>query len=414
MKNNVYIYIPKAVYSELDAIAPFIVELHNNKLYTFMFNNRIVPYIASSYIHEKIFNEYTKVINFFPKYSSKLFLLDYLKKISCILKFIVTMVLFRIKYKNIHVFINWPYKGKNQSYKHNFLYRLIILTTKIIKGKLYSFPGIQAPYTVSLLERVSDEGAEKISNFENRAEGKKIIRSQNNLDKIVYTEEHKNALINTYGIKNKIYNIGIPRLYPSWQDFIKKYGMIDYNKTLKELNIKEDNEKVITILVTVPDYDWYKEGHDFYSLLEEAIIVIKSYFPNKKIFIKAKPHLYKIFKNHEIFNKNNDVYFYKLSLASLTQKSLFCLCIHESSGIFDFLTTGIPVIEYSDYNDEYIKAFPAINPWKGCPGFFMAHETSKLKYYVEKIYNKELLYYKEELINFYNHKKDLKIFGIEE
>ena len=123
---------------ELDAIAPFIVDLHknNNRLYTFMFNNRTVPYIASSYIHEKIFNEYTKVLNFFPKYSSKLFLLDYSKKISCILKFIVTMVLFRIKYKNIHVFINWPYKGKNQSYKHNFLYRIIILTTKIIKGKL--------------------------------------------------------------------------------------------------------------------------------------------------------------------------------------------------------------------------------------------------------------------------------------
>jgi len=63
MKNNVYIYMPKSVSSELDAIAPFILELHknNNRLYTFMFNNRIVQHVASSYINEKFFNEYTKL-----------------------------------------------------------------------------------------------------------------------------------------------------------------------------------------------------------------------------------------------------------------------------------------------------------------------------------------------------------------
>lgn len=418
MKNNIYIYIPKAVYSEFDSIAPFILELHknNNKLYTFMFDNKILPHITSSHIHKKIFNEYTKVLNFFPKNRSKLFILDYFKQIICVAKFIAIMVILSIKYKNIHIFINWPSKGKNQSYKNNLLYRVIIFMSKIIGGNIYSFPGIQAPFTTPLLERLYGYGAEKISNFEKRAEKniKKIIRTPETQDAIVYTEEHKNALINIYGIKNKIYKVGIPRLYPSWQDFLKKHGMIDYNSTLKALNIKEDNEKIITILVTVPDYDWHKEGHDFYSLLDEAIIVIKLYFPNKKIFIKAKPHLYEIFQNHEIFNKNNNVYFYKLSLASLTQRSLFCLCIQESSGIFDFLTTGIPVIEYSDYNDEYIKMYPGVNPWKGCPGFFMAHETSKLKYYVKKIYNKELFYYKEELINFYGHKKDLKSFGIEE
>lgn len=34
---------------------------NNNRLYTFMFNNRIVPHIAGSYIHENFFNEYSKL-----------------------------------------------------------------------------------------------------------------------------------------------------------------------------------------------------------------------------------------------------------------------------------------------------------------------------------------------------------------
>ena len=276
-----------------------------------MFNNRIVPHISGSYIHAKIFNEYTKVLNFFPKYRSKLFLLDYFKQISCVVKFILTMVLLRIKYKNIHIIINWPFKGKNQSYKSNLLYKIIITTSKIIRGNIYSFPGIQAPYTTALFERVWGEGAEKISNFEKRIEGKQIIRSQNNLDKIVYTEEHKNAIINVYGIKNKIYNVGIPRLYPSWKDFLKKYGMIDYNKSLKELEIKGEQSKAITILVTNPDYPWFKKSHDFYSLLKEAVETIKLFFPDKIIFVKAKPSLYNVFINHEIFKNNDNVYFYK-------------------------------------------------------------------------------------------------------
>jgi len=180
---------------------------------------------------------------------------------------------------------------------------------------------------------------------------------------------------------------------------------------LKELEIKGEQSKAITILVTNPDYHWFKKSHDFYSLLKEAVETIKLFFPDKIIFVKAKPSLYNVFINHEIFKNNDKVYFYKKSLASLTESSLFCLSIHESSGIFDFLTTDVPVIEYSDYNNEYLKVFPAINPWKGTPGFFIADDVNRLKLLIKKIYDEEIIYSNKELSKYYKQKQDLKLFG---
>lgn len=415
MRNNAFLYFPKKGYSEFDAVAPLMLELSQkqNNCYTFIFDKAAIKIIEDSSIHKRIFIGLGKILYFVPKKISKVDLLNYISYVGVIFKFISTVLLLGLKFKDVYVLINWTTGTKNQSYKNDLLYKMIMLCVRCIGAKVYSFPGIQAPHTKSLLERLSPEGARRISKFEKLEKGKEIIPRKYTEDQIVFTEEHKKLLINTYGVTNKVYNIGIPRLYTAWQDHVKKYGLIDYRETLKELEIEETKNKIITILVTNPDYPWFKKNHDFYTLLREAIQSIRVHFPNEIILIKAKQSIFNTLQNHEILKSSDNVYLYKRSLASLSVYSLFCVSIAESSGIFDFLTTSVPVIEYSDYTDEYLELFSSINPWKGSPGFFIAHDVDKLTSFIRKIHDKEISSSNEELSKYYRHRKNLQLFAID-
>jgi hypothetical protein len=335
-----------------------------------------------------------------------------INQLISLVKFIAFLVLIGIKYQNKFVLINWPKRGKNQAFKHRLLHKIILFTARCIGARVYSFPGIQAPYTKAFLERTSAEGAKKISRFEKRLEGEGIISSPDRANKLVFTDEHKRYLHEMYGFEDNVHCIGIPRLFACWQNYRKKYGQIDYQRTLKEIGVASTNEKVITILVTNPDYPWFKRDHNFFSLLEEAILSIRSFFPNEVILLKAKSEIFDAIQNYEALRKHSKVYLYDRSLASLSDHSIFCLSIAESSGIFDFLTAGVPVIEYSDYCDEYLEVFPEVNPWIGTPGFFVSHNVDDLRGLIKKMAAKKVSYSSADLCKYYMHKKNLRVLSI--
>ena len=229
----------------------------------------------------------------------------------------------------------------------------------------------------------------------------------------MFTDEHKRYLQEVCGFEGRVHAIGIPRLFASWQTYRKKYGQIDYQRTLSEIGLESTDEKVITILVTNPDYPWFKKDHNFFSLLEEAILSIRSYFPNEVILIKAKSEVFNAIQKYEAPRKHGNVYMYDRSLASLADHSIFCLSIPESSGIFDFLTAGVPVIEYSDYCNEYLEVFPEVNPWMGTPGFFVSHDVEELRALINKVAAKKVSYSNADLCKYYMHKKDLRVLSID-
>ena len=165
-------------------------------------------------------------------------------------------------------------------------------------------------------------------------------------------------------------------------------------------------------MVTNPDYPWFKRDHNFFSLLEEAILSIRSFFPNEVILLKAKSEIFDAIQNYEALRKHSKVYLYDRSLASLSDHSIFCLSIAESSGIFDFLTAGVPVIEYSDYCDEYLEVSPEVNPWIGTPGFFVSHNVDDLRGLIKKMAAKKVSYSSADLCKYYMHKKNLRVLSI--
>ena len=163
MKKNAYVYFPKAVFSEIDAIAPLLLELCklDGKVITVVFNARITPTIENSYLHKKIFYELCEFCDFSLKniYRSRFF--NSINQLISLAKFIALLVSIGIKYQNKFVLIDWPKRGKNQAFKHRVLHKIILFTVRCIGAKVYSFPGIQAPHTEAFLERTSAEGAKK-------------------------------------------------------------------------------------------------------------------------------------------------------------------------------------------------------------------------------------------------------------
>ena len=172
-------------------------------------------------------------------------LLTNISRFIAISRFAFKIIGLRFRHSSIYVLTRWRSKGKNQGLKNNLLLRLIIASVRIAGGKIYSVPGIQAPLTKPLLERLSPEGAKKMSKLEKRAKGQEIVVRQNDWDKIVFSDEHEQFLKSQSGVTNKIYNVGIPRLYSSWQAHVKRYGQIDYEETLKELKVPPSDKKVI-------------------------------------------------------------------------------------------------------------------------------------------------------------------------
>ena len=422
MKKIAHLYFPKAVYSEFDAIAPLLLELcqANGKVYTVVFDSHVIATIENSFLHKKIFQELGDFYDFSSGKNSKLRLLHSITQIFSIFRFIIFILSVGIKYQKKNVLFNWPAGGINQGFKHRFLYKIILFTARFIGSAVYSFPGIQAPYTKALFERFSAEGAKKMSKFEKRGKGEEIKPTINQTDKLVFTDEHRRLLREVNGFKKNIHTIGLPRLYASWQDYRKKYGAIDFQKTLSEIGLKNIPPKCITILVTNPEYPWFKKDHDFYSMLEEAVASIRLFFPNEIIFLKTKPspkdapfEISDLIKNYQSMNKHDNVYIYVRSLASLADNSIFCLSIAESSGIFDFLTAGIPAIEYSDYCEEYLQIFPEINPWAGTPGFFIAHNVDDLRNLIRKVAAKKVRYSHNELCDHVLHRKNLQALSID-
>ena len=225
-------------------------------------------------------------------------------------------------------------------------------------------PHIQAPLTRAFIVRFSDEAREKLPSWRKKFTPHSI-KFMPNACYWVFSKEHKDCLQNL-GCKSDITNVGHPKLSKLWRDAISQHLIeeVKASATFHDL----DDSKIITVLLTAPDYIWYPPNSSQKKALLKVIGCIRRNFPKNEIVLKSKPR----YANYsstllneaglgEGLSSNN-------SLPALASRSLFAVSINETSAIFDFLFAGVRVVEYADYSEDWLMRL-AIESLEGPAGF---------------------------------------------
>ncbi len=404
---NSLIYIPKWIFSEVDAFIPVVLELGKSyqdmvTIDVFWLNERCFNEVKMSSIHRSIFNKYTNEYLLFPNRKKILTV----EKILSFLKFLSIVILRKLTRKKI-VFVYFsPNHGINSKIQ-NYVMRVF--------GEVYRFPGIQAPMNSEYLERVYSDSDEYIKAWRGtRTKPQKLKVDNNEIYFIKDTVDwiHKNY---SHTIEHKI--IGIPRLYNSWQHYIKNESDRYIEEILIQNKLPKKTKDIILILLTEPNCPWFHDKEDFSQMLKNVLITIRKNFPSNPIFLKTKPR----FKNHvnlPIFNDLSllsfglsDVYYYWGGASALASRTKVAISINETSTIFEFISTEVPVIEYARYNDDWISFQPKLTVWRGMPGFHIAESLGDLNTLVEDVALGNIKGVPcDEIINFFDAKKDLSVF----
>lgn len=400
MSKQIGIYLPKNIFSEIDAILPFLVELHARdiELETIFFERSGYKEFLSSPLHQRVLQRVSKITKGFGAHPGI--------RIFRLLLFALTVVRYRLKGRRITFFYNNSKRGKSLvSDLHHQLVRQII---SIGGGHHYVFPPIQAPFTTLFLRREDP----KIIGMRAALEGIKVPVQHKPTAAIAYTEIHRKGLQDLRGWNCPIEVIGLPRLYQSWRNIIKVEALTDVVSTLKQLGLPPDTQSFITMLLTAPEFVWFRPDHGFFDLVAEAIDAVQNIFPDHPILLKAKPRYDTgafIGKGKIKFGQN--VHLCTASLAALASRTRVAISIHETSGVFDFLTQGVPVIEYADYAPAWTELFPIPSPWTGLPGFVVAESKNALISALKDIQHHKILADPERLATAIDHKINIDFMG---
>ena len=362
------IYIPKNIFSEVDAILPFLIEYHDlaggrGKLDVVYTDQVVHDEVAISDFHVDMLGKHARIWKFFPQGRGRT-----LKRPACLLA-LVTLIVWRRVTSGPIVFIS----VKKQS--SGVLAWIDRIMGAVMRGTGHraAFPGIQAAHTRRFMQREEPETFARRSVLEGvsgRLPPAPDIA-------IVYSEEHGQAYRSYRGWQCPMINIGFPRLYPAWQRAVAAETPRYFEREMRQLGVADAADGVITILLTYPHFIWFREEGAFFRLLREAIEVLQQAHPGIPIILKGKTR----YLGANLFGDMmlpSGVYLSNVSLAVLASNTRLAVSIHETSGVFDFLSRGIPVVEYSEYAEAWLNLFPEGSPWLGLPGFRMAVSRSEL------------------------------------
>ncbi|MCZ6604411.1 MAG: hypothetical protein O7A03_04630, partial [Alphaproteobacteria bacterium] len=243
-------------------------------------------------------------------------------------------------------------------------------------GTHYWFPGIQAPYNERFCERLAPEVVSRLTELD----GGRLALPPGPAPRrgLCYLPGEADRLRRTLGWDTDFQMIGMPRFYATWRDTLTEIGGPVLEEELRKLGLEPDAKGLVTVILTAPNYFWYRHPGAFQDMLDIIVHRVRDRFPDAPILLKYKPQMKRFFTELEARYDDPKVRLTGCALAVLSTRSRFAISVQESSGVFDFLTTGVPVIEYGLYSDAWTALFPCKSSWNGLPGLTLAGSEAEL------------------------------------
>jgi hypothetical protein len=244
--------------------------------------------------------------------------------------------------------------------------RLLLYILKIF-GTVGSFPGVSIPLSSDIVKRNSGRSFRDFH--------------------ICYTTDEVNYFKNMFTTDTKVFPIGLPKLFDGWQNTLDRLSPVIIENEFKKFGW-DFKSSIATIVLTYPYFSWFKSEKRYFVLLMEGIVLIKKYFPGIKIILKPKVCFLYYFEEFEKDLDDPDIRLSTIALPVCAHYSKVALTINESAGIFDFIVAGVPVIEYAEYKEEWVKATGFSSAWINTPGFAYVEDFKDLELEISKASNK--------------------------
>ncbi len=403
MRKSAVIFIPKRAFAGIDAFAPLLAHLgcaydHKTVRDTVLITKRAGDGIDSSTFHRHVFYKFSRVHNFelADRRPSKLTSLMQVAAFS--------LLLMRRRLtcrKVVSVF-----GGHDKSRRGRLIERLAS-----VLGEVYIFPATQAVITSAYERRLSLEYWQKL--IELGVKSQHVVADRPPRKAICYVPDEVSRIQRVRFPGTEISPIGLPRLYSTWPSVVADLGDDALRGELTARGIAGDTERIATIILTNPDYFWFPDKSTSSRLLRESVTTIRLHFPDVPIFLKAKADMVQLFDQAVADIGDDNVHFTTLGLAALASRSILAVTIQESTGTFDFVTVGVPAIEYACYSETFTSIYPEKSPWRDLPGLELCEDLDALDRSIAAIRTAEFRSVdRKTLSEYFGHQESLSIFGL--
>jgi hypothetical protein len=231
-------------------------------------------------------------------------------------------------------------------------------------GTSFWFPNNQIGFTPEFSRRFDDEVWSILKvNGAKKEDYPKIKVDQ----AICYREVEISTLRPRFASGTKFSVIGTPKLLDEWSAHVSQQASRYVEGELSHLPLASRQSRIATIVVPAPGFFWFDTPDGCYRSVNEIVEAFTTQFPDCPVLIKAKPQHLHLFKKHLAVRREN-VQLTTLGLPVLAGRSSVAFGVQETSGIFDFLVLGVPVIEYGRYTPQWLEVCPSGSAYRNFPG----------------------------------------------
>jgi hypothetical protein len=161
--------------------------------------------------------------------------------------------------------------------------------------------------------------------------------------------------------------IGTPKLLDEWSAHVAEQASYYVEDELSHMPSSMRSAMIATIVVPAPGFFWFDKPDGCYRAVDEIVEAFTAQMPDCPVLIKTKPQHLHLFEQN-LRAKRENVRLTTLGLAVLAGRSQVAFGIQETSGIFDFLVLGVPVIEYGRYTPAWLEVCPGGSAYRDFPG----------------------------------------------
>lgn len=359
------IYIFKQAFGGADAFAPLAAELalnhHEDVVLDFVFITEAAKReVSSSAFHVDLFSRYGSLRDLTTGGGGRL-LAPFMKFVR-----LLALVLYRkFTCRSLCIVYSVTGRGPKERVLGWLLARL---------GRHYSFPGIQVPWTRIMSERFNLEKHAAV----NVLDGRKLKAARYRAHKAICYLGSEIPLIQAHREENaQLYPIGLPRLYGGWRQCLESLGQ-KYLKLEKQRMGWSEDARFAVIILTTPDFIWFDNRETYFVMLDQAIECLRREFPGIHIVLKAKAKFQATFGDIEQRYGSPDIRVSSCGLAVFAAEAVVALTVNETSGVFDFIVAGVPVVEYGSYNAKWQSIHHAKSAWIDLPGLHYVETEQEL------------------------------------
>jgi hypothetical protein len=417
MRKTCLIYLPKHIFSEVDAFAPVIAELGENHadeidIDILWWSETSWQETSMSAYHVALFEEFTRSHHLYHRRNrfSKLRKLRGFSRLTTLLAMLLGLmrVLWLLAVRVLRYRRLVIVSGRRGTLDERLLRHMFEMV-----GTVLSFPGIQAPLLRPYLTRYNPDMQDAWEAFQGHRSAPYNAQDTG----IHFVQETTQWLADHFGKDPDTYHlIGFPRLFLGWHKQCHSVGERVLQDILVERGLAGDTPEILTVLLTAPDYIWFREGESFFQHLDAVVFGLRSVFPDTPIFLKAKPRylitgVEALRELDQRYTSVGQVYQCWTALSVLAIRTRVAVSIHETTGVFDFLAASVPVLEYGRYNDDWVGLVPGKSPWVGLPGFRLVETAAELDAQLRAVMDGEFVGAEPEaLASAIGHRQDLSVF----